>query len=132
MLAVSCSVRPISTLPVAGDTVTLATVIGATVIGTLARAPSLSATMTAAPVATARTSPVESTLATAGAPPIQVTARPVSAFPCASNSRVVSRCDSPASIVALAGVTWILATGTVATVTTAVPVFPSDVAVMRA
>src|SRR5437879_2019905 len=116
----------------AGLTVTDATGTRFTVTAAVPLCPSLVAVIVAAPAATPVTSPVGDTLATAGALDAQVTARPESTVPAASFSVVVSCTAAPMSTTAVAGLTVTDATGTFATVTLAVPLFPSLVAVIVA
>src|SRR5206468_9149556 len=69
---------------------------------------------------------------TAGALDAQVTVRPESTFPAESLSVAVSCTVAPANTTAVAGLIVTDATGTFATVTLAVPLFPSLVAVIVA
>jgi len=101
--------RPVSTLPLAslvvadnafvfpiltdeleGETVTVATGIGVTVIVDVPVLPSLVAVIVAVPTATAVTTPLDETVATPGVLVDQVIARPVSVFPDASLSVALS------------------------------------------
>src|SRR5438034_1384037 len=116
----------------AGLTVTYATGTTFTVTAAVPRCPSLVAVIVAALAATPVTSPVEDTVATAGVPDAQVTDRPESTLPAASFRVVVSCTVAPTSTTAVAGLTVTDATGTIATVTLAVPLFPSLVAVIVA
>src|SRR5438093_7333578 len=116
----------------AGLTVTDATGTRFTVTAAVPLCPSLVAVIVAAPAATPVTSPVEDTVATAGVPDAQVTARPVSTLPAASFRVVVSCTVAPTSMSAVAGLTVTDATETIATVTLAVPLCPSLVAVIVA
>src|SRR3989475_3733974 len=119
-------------LAVAGLTVTEATGTLDTVTAAVPLCPSLVAVIVAALAATPVTSPVEDTVATAGVPDAQVTDRPESTLPAASFRVVVSCTVAPTSTTAVAGLTVTDATGTIATVTLAVPPFPSLVAVIVA
>src|SRR5438552_1975726 len=130
--ALSCVVAPTKTFAVAGLTVTEATGTLDTVTAAVPLCPSLVAVIVAAPAATPVTSPVEDTVATAGVPDAQVTDRPESTLPAASFRVVVSCTVAPTSTTAVAGLTVTDATGTIATVTLAVPLFPSLVAVIVA
>src|SRR6184192_1602847 len=112
----------------AGLTVTDATGTRFTVTAAVPRCPSLVAVLAATPV----TSPVEDTVATAGVPDAQVTDRPESTLPAASFRVVVSCTVAPTSTTAVAGLTVTDATETIATVTLAVPLCPSLVAVIVA
>src|SRR5436309_455316 len=116
----------------AGLTVTDATGTRFTVTAAVPLCPSLVAVIVAALAATPVTSPVEDTVATAGVPDAQVTDRPESTLPAASFRVVVSCTVAPTSTTAVAGLTVTDATGTIATVTLAVPLFPSLVAVIVA
>src|SRR5881396_2947873 len=131
-VAVSCTVPPTYMLGAVGLTVTDATGTIATVTLAVPLCPSLIAVIVAAPAATPVTSPVEDTVATAGVPDAQVTDRPESTLPAASFRVVVSCTVAPTSTTAVAGLTVTDATGTIATVTLAVPLFPSLVAVIVA
>src|SRR5436309_2540846 len=131
-VALSCVVAPTKTFAVAGLTVTEATGTLDTVTAAVPLCPSLVAVIVAAPAATPVTSPVEDTVATAGVPDAQVTDRPESTLPAASFRVVVSCTVAPTSTTAVAGLTVTDATGTIATVTLAVPLFPSLVAVIVA
>src|SRR5947208_681074 len=105
---------------------------GVTVIADVPLWPSLVAVMvTGPPAATPVTSPLPFTLATVALLADQVTVRPVNTLPLASVSVAVSGCVCPACTLAAAGLTVTEATGT-DTVTTDVPLLPSDVAVIVA
>src|SRR5437667_6107032 len=95
--------------------------------------PSLVAVIVVAPpLATSDTSPLGETVATVVVLDVHATVRPVSVVPLAS-LRVTVSCTVPWSgSVAGAGLTTTVATGTSATVTAAVPAFPSLVAVIVA
>jgi hypothetical protein len=84
----------------------------------------------AAPTATAFTTPAEVTVATAGLDVDQLGIRPDKVFPFASLAVAVSWAVPPTEISADAGVTVTDATGIAFTVTVALPLFPSHVAVM--
>src|SRR5437899_2256885 len=116
----------------AGLTLTDATGTRFTVIAAVLLCPSLVAVIVTAPAAAPVTSPVEDTVATAGVPDAQVTDRPRGPLPAAPFRVVVSCTVAPTSTTAVAGLTVTDATGTIATVTLAVPLFPSLVAVIVA
>src|SRR2546426_10057367 len=94
--------------------------------------PSLVAVIVAAPAATPVTSPLPFTVATAVLLLPQVTTRPKSGVPLASLGVAVSCSVWPAGTLPEAGATVTDATGTLLTVSTAVPFLPSLVAVMVA
>src|SRR5213078_1309227 len=130
-VAVSCTVCPIATVPELGVTVTAAT--GATVTVTLAvpLCPSLVAVIvTGPPAATPLTSPLPFTLAIALLLDCQVITRPVNGLPLASRGVAVSCTVCPIATVPELGVTVTAATGATVTVTLAVPLCPSLVAVI--
>src|SRR5438876_735282 len=130
---VQVSARPLSTLPLASLRVAVScTVPPTTPLAAVPLCPSLVAVIVAAPAATPVTSPVEDTVATAGVPDAQVTDRPESTLPAASFRVVVSCTVAPTSTTAVAGLTVTDATETIATVTLAVPLCPSLVAVIVA
>src|SRR5712692_3251558 len=131
-VAVSCTVCPTVTLAVAGLTVTDATGTLVTVMAAVLVALSHAAVMMAVPAASAVTSPVPFTVATPGLPLVHVTARPVKTFPFASFGVAASCTVCPTMILAVAGLTVTEATGTPFTVTVAVPLLPSLVAVIDA
>src|SRR5216117_3904128 len=130
-VAVSCTVCPIATVPELGVTVTAAT--GATVTVTLAvpLCPSLVAVIvTGPPAATPLTSPLPFTLAIALLLDCQVITRPVKGLPLASRGVAVSCTVCPIAMVPELGVNVTAATGASVTVTLAVPLCPSLVAVI--
>src|SRR5438876_6796690 len=130
-VAVSCTVCPIATVPELGVTVTAAT--GATVTVTLAvpLCPSLVAVIvTGPPGPTPVTSPLPFTLAIALLLDCQVITRPVNGLPFASRGVAVSCTVCPIATVPELGVTVTAATGATVTVTLAVPLCPSLVAVI--
>jgi len=146
-LAVSCTVAPTGTLADAGLTTTDATGAGGgggsdvTVTVAVPLFPSLVAVIVAVPAATPVTSPLPLTVATPDVPLAQLTVRPFSTFPLASFSVALSCTDCPTVRLADAGLTVTVATGaggggggggSVVTVTEAVPLFPSLVAVIVA
>src|SRR6266566_1508887 len=94
--------------------------------------PSLVAVIVAEAAATPVTRPLAETVATPGALLAQVTTRPVSTLPAESFVVAVSCTAAPPTTLAEAGLTVTEATGTFATVTVAVPLFPSLVAVIVA
>jgi len=93
---------------------------------------SLVAVTVALPAATPVTSPLPLTLATAGALLAHVTTRPDSGLPLPSFGVAVSWTVCPTMMLAVAGLTVTDATGTTATVTDAMPLCPSLVAVIVA
>src|SRR2546425_8189742 len=101
-----------------------------TVTAAVPLCPSLVAVMVAVPVATPVTSPPVDTVAIAGALDAQLTIRPLSGLPFASSGVAVSWPHCPTWIPAVAGLTLTDATGTGFTVTAALPVVPSLVAVI--
>src|SRR6266581_3152028 len=131
-VVVSCRVAPTSTTAVTGLITTDATGTFATLIVADALCPSLVAVIVAAPAATPVASPVVETMAIPGFEFVQVTARPARMFPAASLGVALSWGVPPTNTVAAAGLTTTEATGTVDTVTLAVPLFPSLVAVIVA
>src|SRR5437660_12365187 len=95
--------------------------------------PSLVAvTVAVPPSATSVTSPVGDTVITVGVLDVHATDRPVKGLPLASLSVTFSWMVPWSGSVAGAGLTTTVATGTSATVTAAVPAFPSLVAVIVA
>src|SRR5207245_2032131 len=104
----------------------------ATLIAADALCPSLVAAIVAAPAATPVTSPAADTVATAGFELVHATARPVSTLPAASLGVAVSCTVLPTYTFAVVGLTTTEATGTLDTVTAAVPLCPSLVAVIVA
>jgi len=116
----------------AGVTVTDPTGTGVTVTVAVPLFPSLVAVIVAVPAATPVTTPLADTVATVVALELHVTVRPVSTLPFASFVVALNGCVAPAAIVAVAGLTATVATGTPVTVIAAVPLFPSLVAVMVA
>src|SRR3989442_4851618 len=91
--------------------------------------PSLVAVIVAAPAATPVTSPPPFTVATPALSLAHVTVRPASGVPFASSGVAVSCTVNPACTVGAGGLTITEATGTKITVTEAVPLCPSLVAV---
>src|SRR6476469_1056290 len=115
---------------VEGVSSTVATGAGVTVIWPVPLFPSLSAVIVAVPGATAVTSPVLDTVATAALSLVHVTGRFVSARP-RESVRVAVACVVWIALIELdASDTVTVATGAAVTVTLALPVFPSLVAVM--
>src|SRR6266516_4028233 len=131
-VAVSCTVWPTCTDAEAGLTVTDATGTVLSVIAAVPLFPSLVAVIVADPAATPLTTPLALTVATAVLPLDQVIARPESELPFASFGVAVSCIVWPTCTDAVAGVTVTDATGTVLTVIVAVPLCPSEVAVIVA
>src|SRR2546425_6003604 len=103
-----------------------------TVIAVVPLLPSLVAVIVADPAATPVTSPLPLTLATAALLVAHVTTRPDRTLPLASFGTAKSCSVPPTHMDADAGVTVTEATGTLVTVTAAVPLFPSLVAVIVA
>src|SRR5256712_2925384 len=103
---------------------------GVTVTLALPLVPSLVAVIVAAPAATPLTSPLPLTVATAVLPLAHVTIRPESTLPPASSGVAVSCWVCPGCRLTVAGLTVTDATGTLVTVTAAVPLVPSLVAVI--
>src|SRR3989441_59933 len=131
-VAVSCSVCPTCRLAAAGLTSTDPTDALLTVTLDVPLWPSLVAVMVVEPIATPVTSPLALTVATALFELVHATARPFSGLPFASFGVAVSWTVPPGCMLTDAGVTATDATGTAVTVTAAVPVFPSLVAVIVA
>src|SRR5256885_7861220 len=133
-VAVSCSVDPTDTVPVAGVTLTDATGTCTTVTVDVPLCPSLVAVMVAVPATLPVTSPVALTVATVASLEAQVTVRPESALPLESRGVAVSCTVFPSFTEGVAGVTDSDATGTPAAVTVMadVPLCPSLVAVIVA
>src|SRR2546422_16987 len=131
-VAVSCTVWPSFTLADAGATATEATATCTTVMADVPLCPSEVAVIVAEPASFAVTSPLELTVAAVVLLDVQVTTRPDSRFPFASFGVAVSCTLLPSSTLADAGVTATVATGTGVTVILAVPLCPSDVAVIVA
>src|SRR5881628_2378527 len=123
-VAVSCWVCPGCRLTVAGLTVTDATGTLVTVIAAVPLLLSLVAVIVADPAATPLTSPLPLTVATAVLPLAHVTTRPESELPPASLGVAVSCWVCPGCRLTVAGLTVTDATGTLATVTAAVPLVP--------
>src|SRR5712691_5283823 len=131
-VAVSTTVRPTATLAVAGLTVTVATGTCTTVIAAPPLCPSLVAVIVAEPATFPVTSPLELTVATAVLELAHVTTRPDNGLPLASFGVAVSCTVVPSFTEGPAGATVTEATGTTVTVTLAVPLWPSLVAVIVA
>src|SRR5881392_3343213 len=130
-VAVSCCVCPTGTLADAGLTVTDATGTPLTVMLAVPLCPSLVAVIvTGPPAATPLTSPLPFTLAIALLLDCQVITRPVNGLPLASRGVAVSCTVCPIATVPELGVTVTAATGATVTVTLAVPLCPSLVAVI--
>src|SRR2546426_601136 len=131
-VAVSCVLAPTSTLAAGGATSAAATGAEAeTVTAAVPLFPSLVAVMvTGPPTVFPVTIPPAFTSATAASPVCHVTLRPVSGLPLASCGVAVSWTVPSTRMVAVAGVTTTDATGASVTVTAAVPLFPSTVALM--
>src|SRR5205807_1364369 len=129
-VVVSCTVAPTSTTAVAGLITTEATGTFATPTLAVPLCPSLVAVTVPAPTATPVTRPLAETVAIAPLLVVQVTVRPVSTLPLASLRVAVSCTVPPTYIFGVVGLTVTDATGTFATVTLAVPLCPSLVAVI--
>jgi hypothetical protein len=132
VVAVSCTVPPITRLGAAGLTVTVATGASVTETAAVPLFPSLVAVIVADPAPTPVTKPLADTVATPAALVVHVSARPVSTFPAESFGVAVSWVVPPTRMPADAGLTVTVATGTALTVTAAVPLLPSLVAVIVA
>src|SRR5437867_644751 len=115
-----------------GLTVTDATGTVDTVTAAVPLCPSLVAVIVAAPTAPPVTSPVADTVAIAAFELAQLTTRPLSGLPLASFGVAVSCLVPPPYRLGAVGLTVTDATGTFATVTLAVPLCPSLVAVIVA
>src|SRR5207247_1170946 len=134
-VAVSCTAWPVCTLAEAGLTATEATGTLVTVIAAEPLYPSLAAVIVAAPGLTPVTIPLADTVATPLLPLDQVTVRPVSGLPLASFGVAASCTVCPTDTLADAGLMLTDATGAggaAATVTAALPLFPSHVPVIVA
>src|SRR5207244_246016 len=118
----ACTLSPIANWPVGGVTVTPAVPLF----------PSLVAVIVADPAPVAVTNPVALTVATEPLLVAQVTARPTNGLPAASLGVAVSCEVCPVCRLIDAGLTLTVATGVFETVTLAVPLFPSLVAVIVA
>src|SRR6184192_478089 len=129
-VAVSCTVWPTCTDAVPGLTVTDATGNVLTVIVAVPLCPSLVAVIVAAPAVTPVTTPLPLTVATAVLLLPQLTGRPDNGLPLASFGVAVSCTVWPTGTDAVLGLTVTDATGTVLTVIVAVPLCPSEVAVI--
>src|SRR5216117_487972 len=129
-VAVSCCVCPTGTLADAGLTVTDATGTPLTVMLAVPLCPSLVAVMVTAPATTPVTSPLLFTVAIVLSLDDQLIARPVKGLPLASRGVAVSCTVCPIATVPELGVTVTAATGASVTVTLAVPLCPSLVAVI--
>src|SRR5213595_502080 len=130
-VALSCTVCPAGTLADAGLTVTDATGTPLTVMLAVPLCPSLVAVIvTGPPAAPPLTSPLPFTLAIALLLDCQVITRPVNGLPLASRGVAVSCTVCPIATVPELGVTVTAATGATVTVTLAVPLCPSLVAVI--
>src|SRR5207244_817286 len=103
-----------------------------TVLAAVPATPSLVAVIVAVPAATPVTRPVAKTVATVLLLVVQVTVRPVRTLPAASLVPAASCIVCPTVRLTAAGLTVTEATGTLVTVTAAVPLCPSLVAVIVA
>src|SRR2546422_846483 len=131
-VAVSWVALPACTLAEAGAPVREAAGACTTVMADAPLCPSLVAVIVAVPATFPVTSPLELTVATVVLLLTQVTVRPVSGLPFASFGVAVSWTVLPSFTEADAGVTATDATGTLETVTLALPLCPSLVAVIVA
>ncbi len=130
-VAVSCTVCPAATLGVAGFRLTVATGAGGvTVTADEPLCPSLVAVIVTGPAATPVTSPLPLTVAVPRALLDHVMTRPVNTLPLPSLVVAVSCTICPTDTLGVAGLTVTVATGTGVTVSAAVPLFPSLVAVI--
>src|SRR5947209_14107317 len=128
-VAVSCTAPPVWSVCDAGDTVTVATGTGVTVMLAVPLLPSLVAVIVAEPAALPVTSPLALTVAIVVLLLAHVTTRPDSGVPLPSFG-VATSCTVPLTgTLAVAGATSTDATATSVTVIAAVPLFPSLVAV---
>jgi hypothetical protein len=132
VVAVSCAVCPTVTLAVAGVTLTDATGTTETATVAVPLFPSLVAVIVAEPAATPVTTPLVETVAMPVLELVHVTVRPVSTLLFASRVVAVSCTDCPTLTLGVVGATLTDATGIGVTVTVAVPLFPSLVAVIVA
>ena len=133
--AESCWVLPAVMVATGGVTETEATGTSVTVAVEVALFPSLVAVMMAEPAATPVTTPTVTcplavTVATAALLVAQVTSRPLNGLPLASCGVAVSWTACPTAALTVAGLRLTDATGTTLTVTAALPVTPSLVAVI--
>src|SRR3989449_1227992 len=133
--AESCWVPPTALVAPVGVTAPEATGPSVTVTAEVALFPSLVAVMVAEPAATPVTTPTFTcplavTVATAALLVAHVTTRPLNGFPLASRSVAVSCTACPTPALTVAGLTLTDATGMGFTVTAALPVVPSLVAVI--
>ena len=130
-VAVSCAVPPMTMLAVGGETSTVATGTGVTVIEAVPLFPSLVAVMMTGPPTTLPvTRPLASTVAMFASLLVQVTVRPVSGLPLASLGVAVSCRVVPATMLPVAGETATDATGMAMTVIADVALCPSLEAVI--
>src|SRR3989475_5991 len=131
-VAVSCVLAPTCTLAVGGATSTVATGAEAeTVTAAVPLFPSLVAVMvTGPPTVFPVTIPPAFTSATAASPVCHVTLRPVSGLPLASFRVAGSWRAAPTCMLPVGGAPSTDATGVRVTVIAAVPLFPSDAAVI--
>src|SRR5438067_581868 len=131
-VAVSCTVCPTVRLAVAGEIATEATGTVVTVSAAVLLLPSLVAVIVAEPAVTPATRPLPLMVATLGLPLVHVTIRPVSVPPAESFGVAVSCTVCPTVRLVVAGEIATEATGTVVTVSVAVLLLPSLVAVIIA
>src|SRR5262249_40061548 len=131
-LAESWTAAPTVTLAVCGETTTELTGTCLTVTVADPITPSTVAKMIAVPGDSPLTTPVADTDAMPGAPLDHDTDRPVNSWLFAAWALALSCTVCPTVTLGVAGLTTTFATGTGATLTVAVPVFPSLVAVIVA
>src|SRR5439155_17375716 len=129
-VTVSCTVPLTGRVAVAGVTTTDATGTSVTVTATLPAFPSIVAVIVADPAAPPVTRPLVVTVATPVLLLVHVTGRPVSVVPAESCGVAVSCTVCPTCRLAVAGDTATDATGTSVTVSAAVALLPSLVAVI--
>jgi hypothetical protein len=132
VIAVNVCVLPTIIGVVGEESVIVATGAGVTVMEEVPVFPSLVAVTVVEPTAWGVTSPFTSTVATTPSPDDHVTARPISGLLFASLVSAESCRVKPIAMLAAPGVTATVATGTGVTVSVALPLFPSLVAVIAA
>ena len=124
----SCLVSPAWSVTIDGVTWTAATTVPETFTDASPALPSLSAEMMVAPVASAVTLPEALTVATAGLLLVHVIGRLASRAPAASRASALKLKLPPTLMLAFAGTSLTLATGTRETVIVERPLFPSMLA----
>src|ERR1041385_2306180 len=128
VVAANCVVPFTCKLTLVGETETVATGTGTTVIVEVLLFPSLVAVTTVEPKATAVTNPLELTVPTAELLLVQVIFVLLNVPPAESKVIAVSWRTAPTKRLAATGLTVMEATGTIETVIVATPLFPSLVA----